>query len=828
MLSLLLGTGWAVLAVARGDLEPQDTAGLLGVPLGILGMLIGTSLSLKALRLQRASDGLGVALDRLAENVLRAELAERGHLLGSGSHLIDLAVDAVPRHGEEHPAGRESLSRIVEWYCAKPGRLVVTGEPGAGKSVLAVHLVVRLLATRGATDPVPVRLSIRDLSLSPQTWWGRGGRNGSYGLERWLADRLAAAYGTDPAAAAELVARRRVIPVLDGLDEMDSSVDEGRAAWALWALNTYQSVDGSAPLVLMCRTRRYSELSEELYWLSEAAQVRLRGVDAGQARAYVAVRTDGRGSGLDDMLDALAAAPQDSPLALALSSPFYLGLAFTLFGERGGARPELDFASADELREYLLARFVPVATETANMTALKAAWSLAGEPVSRSRRRWYHPDTVYRWLYHLTDPEGGLAPTGSVVGRRWAACAGALSLSTAGLGVWALLEWLGPGLVPAHWWEHRRGVALSAVAVAALAAPLGGVLGAMADDEGLAWMPDQDPQRRRRFTEVVRRTPLSVWLVILAALGFGLWPAGLVVLGAAAAEAGWLPAVPAAGWPAGLVIGFLGWLVICAGGRAEGGTLVAHTGRGQAVACLGAPLLVIVRAMVELLPEPPPAGPTRAPTVSVPLLGEQTVLTLLLGLVGGALLVGVLELCRRRGLFSGFAMAGTAFALWHVVFFAGVGPSTGFWGGALEGGLLFYALGCVLLGARTADRTRHGLARLRSGAAALGRRVPGGAADPVFLVGMCGLGLGAGRLLGFAGAVAVAALWPLCVLLVLAIERILRLAGFLRGRLPLRRAAFLVWAYHAGLLRYAAGRYQIRHVELRQWMERNPPDNGRA
>jgi len=36
-------------------------------------------------------------------------------------------------------------------------RLVILGEPGAGKSVMAIRLVLDLIARRGVGDPVPRR-----------------------------------------------------------------------------------------------------------------------------------------------------------------------------------------------------------------------------------------------------------------------------------------------------------------------------------------------------------------------------------------------------------------------------------------------------------------------------------------------------------------------------------------------------------------------------------------------------------------------------------------------------------------------------------------------
>ncbi|MEW2623400.1 hypothetical protein [Streptomyces sp. NPDC048106] len=42
-----------------------------------------------------------------------------------------------------------------------------------------------------------------------------------------------------------------------------------------------------------------------------------------------------------------------------------------------------------------------------------------------------------------------------------------------------------------------------------------------------------------------------------------------------------------------------------------------------------------------------------------------------------------------------------------------------------------------------------------------------------------------------------------------------------RRKLPWRLAVFLDWAYRAGFLRHSGSRYQFRHRELQQWLQRH-------
>jgi NACHT domain len=93
-------------------------------------------------------------------------------------------------------------------------RLVVLGEPGAGKTILMVRLVLDLLASRQAGMPVPF--------LVPLASWNPL----SQGLDEWLATRLTVNHSALTAAAGDgtqaqaLLEAGLILPLLDGLDEI--------------------------------------------------------------------------------------------------------------------------------------------------------------------------------------------------------------------------------------------------------------------------------------------------------------------------------------------------------------------------------------------------------------------------------------------------------------------------------------------------------------------------------------------------------------------------------------------------------------------------------
>lgn len=306
--------------------------------------------------------GLAQIEDDLAHEVLRRESDERARLLGIDrptTHTVELRFErAIAWHPTAGGTESGTLSRIRPYFMSlNPKRLVILGTPGAGKTVLATELVVQLLEHRASTGdkvmPIPIKLPISSLETGQR-------------LEEWLVIQLMAAYRLSRSAAASLVTRRRILPVLDGLDEMDADgTDQTRTRNAVMRINTYFAGSQNAPVVVTCRAEDYSRLAERVH---DATPVELLALDADQISTYLASQLQDPDAELAwlQISEALREGPTShtgQAVTGVLSTPWTLTLAVTAF--RDGADPgHLIPASADprdmaRVRGMLLARFIP-------------------------------------------------------------------------------------------------------------------------------------------------------------------------------------------------------------------------------------------------------------------------------------------------------------------------------------------------------------------------------------------------------------------------------------------------------------------------------------
>ncbi|MCC2277741.1 NACHT domain-containing protein [Streptomyces sp. ET3-23] len=248
-------------------------------------------------------------------------------------------------------------------------RLVVLGPGGSGKTTFALLLILALLRTRAAEDPVPVLFSLS--SFDPARECARS----------WLRRRLAADYpaiaDADTYGASvieDLLTEHRLIPILDGLDELP---EHCRAA-ALASLN--DTLPSDTPLVLTCRTTDYTCAVQKCGVLTGAAVLEPAPVRTTDALTLLKLATPPeapRQHGWNDLAKHLDHQPQ-APAAQALTSPLMVALARSVYADNDNDPAELAdaqrFSTPADVERHLLDALVPTLYRRARQQHPARSW----------------------------------------------------------------------------------------------------------------------------------------------------------------------------------------------------------------------------------------------------------------------------------------------------------------------------------------------------------------------------------------------------------------------------------------------------------------------
>ncbi|MFJ3444129.1 NACHT domain-containing protein [Streptomyces sp. NPDC086081] len=362
--------GWQALDRLGSQRQPVITWLLAG---GALLCLAGAVLQLRRARRRwrgyRALDEeyrLNSAAALLAATTEAAwEREEQARLLYDPAplpvrwHRVDPSLREPPpgpRTGLREPHG--SFERIRDAFEAAPSRrLVVLGGPGAGKSVLAARFVLAHLAHRRNENPgAPVAVLLPLASWNPAT-----------PFEEWVAARIVQACPRladlgDPDTAVKLYRTGRLLPVLDGLDELPAAARPR----LIEALNERQG-GRTGPVVLTSRREEYRKaVAGGGASLRPAEVVELAPLAAEDLREFLprtvdpARRNGDDGSSWREVLNAPGA--RGALLGEVLSTPLMVALARAAYSETGASPSELlredAFPDRDAVEHHLLDQFV--------------------------------------------------------------------------------------------------------------------------------------------------------------------------------------------------------------------------------------------------------------------------------------------------------------------------------------------------------------------------------------------------------------------------------------------------------------------------------------
>ncbi|MFI7081694.1 NACHT domain-containing protein [Micromonospora sp. NPDC049903] len=270
---------------------------------------------------------------QLAMAVRTKELDGRSVLLYKGPSELPADLTFTPVENENilisQPVGSKlppgSLREVASYYQAlSPRRLVILGEPGAGKTVLATELIIQILEAGLAHQDWPAGPNAVPIRFNLANWTGGD-------LSGFLAEQLHLQYQLPRDDAECLAISGMILPVLDGLDEMESEPGDplNRAQWAVDRINDYHRAHpDTAGLVLTCRDTAYGDLDRPIL---DAAVVRMHALTVDQITEFVSERLAGDGEEQRrwlPVLTSLRAEPAGTAYDL-LRTPWRLTLALT-------------------------------------------------------------------------------------------------------------------------------------------------------------------------------------------------------------------------------------------------------------------------------------------------------------------------------------------------------------------------------------------------------------------------------------------------------------------------------------------------------------------
>jgi hypothetical protein len=363
---------WLVIAVALGVVSfllLRHSANIFNDAAGY-GSIFGLFIALYATFYDKSrSETFGQAeyesaVQTLSNRVRRAEGMQRQRLLDRADEPAPMVLSAAgflrSSRSYNQPLEGNSTDVFSLFWNLKSRRMLVLGEPGAGKTLLLLELTRQAAEARENDSSIPVFVRV-NIAEWPD---GRSFRD-------YFSEKVANQHFLPVKLIARMLDDGRIIPLLDGLDEFDPDDSPPlRGADAIERLNKMAngSYPVNAPLVVTCRKTYFQALeslqidSDEITGLAGASCFMLDPLGPGQILTYLRTNlTDDARPRWESVLDALRSgypSPLKTKLVAALGSPWRLMLTFRAYAEHGIPANLLSDYDVAQIEARLLPQFL--------------------------------------------------------------------------------------------------------------------------------------------------------------------------------------------------------------------------------------------------------------------------------------------------------------------------------------------------------------------------------------------------------------------------------------------------------------------------------------
>ena len=247
--------------------------GLLGVVVGVFAQpLVGEWLSRRGPELPPEPDvrALVTSARSAGPSSQLGSMVALREVFAMRFRSMDFTFDAMDAPRLEVRGVSVSTDALASEWSKSPYRLVILGEAGYGKTTAALALLHA--ANSSSDDSVPL---VELFALNE--WYQYHLEHPDDSLGQWMSSELLRTYGLTMGNAHALIESGRLVPVLDGLDEVPV---DGCVA-CIEAISAYSGkANPPKPFALTCRVDRYQLLAPK--WIGYDRQVVVLGLDAEQ------------------------------------------------------------------------------------------------------------------------------------------------------------------------------------------------------------------------------------------------------------------------------------------------------------------------------------------------------------------------------------------------------------------------------------------------------------------------------------------------------------------------------------------------------------------